>query len=91
MGPLRKSLILLGLLAGSGIDILQLRDGKGCLLREIAAVVLVKIHQVRLSLLKLRDDETHLQAPVAQMHIADDPVSHIAGQALYALADYCRS
>ena len=32
--------------------------------------------------MQLLDDQSHLQSPVTQMHIADDMVSHIAADAL---------
>ena len=91
MGPLLKGLVLLGLGAGRGINFLQLADGEGRLLWVLPGVALVKIDQLRLAVPKFLDDQAHLQAPVAQMHVADHVVAQEIAQALDALADHGRA
>ena len=80
-------LVRLGLLRGTGIDLLQIGDGEGGLLREAAGFAVVKVGELRLAQLQLGDDLANLQAPVSQVHITDDLVTLEAGDALDALTD----
>ena len=85
--PLTECRIYLGFRARCRIDILQLGNRKRRLRRILAGIIRVKIYQIRLTVMQLLDDQSHLQSPVTQMHIADDMVSHIAADALDALSD----
>ena len=85
--PLTECRIYLGFRARCRIDILQLGNRKWRLRRILAGIIRVKIYQIRLTVMQLLDDQSHLQSPVTQMHIADDMVSHIAADALDALSD----
>ena len=78
------------LLAAGGcgrIDGLQLGDGKGRFGRVFAGKIGVKIGKIGALIAELLNDEAHLQAPVAQMHVADDIIAEIALDALDGLAD----
>ncbi len=79
--------VLLGPGAGEGIDLLQLAHGEGGLSRIFSRIGLVEIRKVRLPSLELRDHQAHLQAPVAQVDVADDPVAVPADDPLDGLAD----
>ena len=87
MGLLRKARILLGLRTGRRIDLLQLPDGEGCLLRIFPLVVLLEIRKLRLPLLQFLNDQSHLQAPVAQVDVPDHLVPEEPEQPLHALPD----
>lgn len=65
VGCFRKGRIFLGAGAGRRVNFLQLRDGEGGLFRIATGFGFVKIREIRLPLLKFRDDETDGQAPVA--------------------------
>ena len=80
-------LMLLRICARCGIDFLQLTDRKRRFLRVLSLKLLVKIRQLRFSLLKLCDDQSHLISPVAQMDIADHLVSFKPGDPLHAFSD----
>lgn len=82
-----EGLVLLRAGAGRGVDLLQLGDRERRFLGIRAGEALVKIGQVRLAALQLGDDQADLQAPVAQMNVADDIVAEVAVDALDALAD----
>ena len=82
-----EGLVLLRAGAGRGVDLLQLGDRERRFLGIRAGEALVKIGQVRLAALQLGDDQADLQAPVAQMNVADDVVTEVAVDALDALAD----
>ena len=84
---LLEGLVHFGLAACCRINILQLGNRKRRLRRILAGIIRVKIYQIRLTVMQLLDDQSHLQSPVTQMHIADDMVSHIAADALDALSD----
>ena len=73
--------------AGRRIDLLQVADGKGRLVRVFAGILRVKIRQVGLPLAHALDNQAHLQAPVAQMNVTDDLVAHIALHPADGLAD----
>ena len=75
------------LCGGGGVDLLQIGDGEGSNLGVLPGEAFVKIGQLRLPLLKLGDDETHLQSPVAQVHIADGVVAQELVQPLQGFAD----
>ena len=79
--------ILFGFFAGIGIDLLQFGDRKGSLLRIVSAVIGIKIGKVRLTVLELSNDKAHLQAPVAQMDVADDLFTVIAADPLDGFTD----
>ena len=80
--PLTECRIYLGFRARCRINILQLGNRKRRLRRILAGIIRVKIYQIRLTVMQLLDDQSHLQSPVA-----DDMVSHIAADALDALSD----
>ena len=80
-------LVLLGPGTGCRIDLLQLGNGKGCLGRVLTCVIFIKIYQIRLALLQLCNNQSHLQTPVTQMDIAGHVVAHEASQTLHALTD----
>ena len=63
--------MLFRICAGRGINLLQFPDCKGGFLRIFSFKILIKIRKFRFSLLKLRDNQTHLVTPVAQMNIPD--------------------
>ena len=79
--------ILLGFSAGCRIYFLQFRNGKRCFCRILSLICLIKIYQLRLSLAKLGNDQSHLQTPVSQMHIADHFMSCKAGDSLHTLTN----
>ena len=79
--------VLLGDLGGEGVDLFQVGDGEGGFLRVAVGDVGVKIGQVGLAAFQLHDDEADLQAPVPQMGVADDVVTHEPGDALDCLTD----
>ena len=76
-----------GISTGCRIDFLQLTNGKGSFLRVLAGVALIEVNQLRFSLFQLHDDESHLQAPVAQMHVSDDLMAQETAHSLDALTD----
>ena len=74
MGLLSKDRV--GLFAGScRIDLFQIGQSEGRLGRIFPGIIGVKVAKIRLALLQLRNDQTHLQTPVAQMHITDGVVT----------------
>ena len=79
--------MLLGISTGRRVNFFQLGDGKRRLFRVFSFICLIKINQLRFSLVQLGDDQAHLQAPVAQMHVADHRMAHITAHPLDALAD----
>ena len=79
--------MLFGVSAGCGINLLQLADREGSYLRVLAGVALIEVNQLRFSLFQLHDDESHLQAPVAQMHVSDDLMAQETAHSLDALTD----
>ena len=81
------SRILFGLAARRRIDFLQFGDCEGSLLGIVPRIALVKIGQLRLSFLKLCDDQSHLQAPVPQMDISDNFIPRKTGDSLNAFPD----
>ena len=87
VGAAGKGLVYLALGAGRGVNLLQLRDGKGRLRRIRTGESWIKIRKLRLPLPQLFNNQAHLQAPVAQVDVADDAVSEVTGDALDALAD----
>ena len=82
-----KCLVHFGLAAGSRIDILQLKNGKWSLLRILALKGLIEIWQFWFAVTQLLDDQTHLQPPVTQMHIADHVITQETAHSLDALTD----
>ena len=78
-----------GLAGGGGarIEHLEVVHRHGRRIREGPAVVLVEIWQVGLLALQLGDELAHLQAPVAEMHVADHAVAHEAMEALQRVTD----
>ena len=79
--------VLFGAPAGSGIDLLQFRDGKRRFRGILSGKSGVKIAQIRLSFGNFRDDKAHLQPPVAEVNVSDDVLAVIARDALYSFAD----
>ena len=88
MGSVLKRLVRLGLGAGRRIDLLQLADGKGRLLRVGPCMIRIKIGKLRLPVPQLLDDQSHLKAPVPQVDVSDHLMAHKGSQPLYALADH---
>ena len=82
-----EGFVLLAAGAGGGVNAFKLGDRERRFLGIRAGEALVKIGQVRLAALQLGDDQADLQAPVAQMDVADDIVAEVAVDALDALAD----
>ena len=87
MGPGRERRILLALCGSGRINLLQFRDGKGRLGGILALEIRVKIGKLGLTLPNALNDQAHLEAPVAQVHVANDLVAHIPLNALDRLAD----
>ena len=87
MGALGKGFVHLFPGGGGGVKLLQIRQGEGRLGRIFSRKVRVEIGKVRLTVPQLRDNEAHLQAPVAQMHVADGIVSEEGVQPLHGFAD----
>ena len=85
--PARKGLVLLGTCGGSRINLFQIRDREGSLRGVGAGVSLVKVAELRLPILQRGNHQTHLQAPVAEVGIADGLVAEEVLNALDALAD----
>ena len=73
--------------ACSRINFFQLPDGKRSLLRILSLVRLIKIREIRLTLLKLRNDQSHLISPIAEMNIPDHLISFITQDPFYTLPD----
>ncbi len=84
-------LILLRLSARRGINLLERGYRKRRILRVLTLIILIKINQLRLTAFQLRDNQPHLQPPVAQMHVPDHPVSHKTSDPPYALPDNRRA
>ena len=80
-------LVILRLAACRRIDLLQLAYGKRRLRRILPAKSFIKIRQVRLTLLKFSDDQSHLVAPVAQMDISQYLMSHLPCKPFDPFAD----
>ena len=72
---LLECLVHLGFAACGRVDVLQLADGKRRLGRILSGIGFIEINEIRLTVAQLLDDESHLQAPVAQMYIADHVVA----------------
>ena len=83
MGEFR--VFLLG--RSGGVDLLQLGQSEGSGLGIFAGEVGIEIGQLRLTLLQLRNDQTDLQTPVAQMDVTDGVVAQELVQPLQCLAD----
>ena len=82
-----ERLVRLALCAGRGIDLFQLRDRERRFLRIFTGEVRVEVGELRMTVAHLFDDEAHLQAPVAEVDVADDAVAEVAVDALDGLAD----
>ena len=87
MGALGEGFVFLLPGGGGGVKLLQVRQGEGRLGRVFSRKVRVEIGKVRLTVTQFRDDQTHLQAPVAQMHVADGVVAEEGIQPLHGFAD----
>ena len=82
-------LIFLGLCGSARIDFLELCQSERRFLRigvHVTRSVIPEINKLRLSLLHLCYDETHLKAPVTQMDIAGHIIAACPCKSLYALA-----
>ena len=87
MRPAGKVLIHLALGTGSGIDLLQLRDGEGRLGGIFSRVGGIKIGKLRMTLVNLLYNQAHLQSPVTHVDVSNDLVAEEAVNALDALSD----
>ena len=87
MGFFSKLFVYLLFRRSGGVNFLQLGNGEGRLFRIFSGKVGIEIRQLRLACMKLRNDQTHLQAPVAQMNVANGIVAKEFVQPLQALAD----
>ena len=87
MGALGKGFVFLLPGGGGGVKLLQIRQGEGWLGGVLSRKVRVEIRKVRLTVLQLRDDQTHLQTPVAQMNVADGIVAEEGVQPLHGFTD----
>ena len=72
---------------GFRVDVLQVGDVHRGIFGIGAGKRFVEIRKVRPGLRERRDDESHLQSPVAQVHVADHLVAHEAADPHDALAD----
>ncbi len=84
-------LVFLGIPAGIGIDLFQIRYRKRRFLRIFPFKALIKIRKLRLTLFQLCDDQTDLKTPVTEMHITQDMISHKTVNPLDALSDDSRT
>ena len=84
-------LMFLRPLARVRINLFEFRNIKRCFLRVFTRVVRIKIYQVRLSHLKLRDDQSDRGPPVAEVCITDYLMSCIPKYSFYCLTDNRRS
>ena len=87
VGTVGEAGVFLLLGGGGRIDLFQFGNGEGSLGGIIAGEVGIEVGEVGLTLLKLGDDQTHLQAPVTQVDVADDVIAQEAVQPLQAFAD----
>ena len=87
VGLLGKGFILFFPGGGGGVDLLQLGNGEGGLLRVFPGVIRVEVGKLRLPPLQFRDDQAHLQTPVAQVNVADGIIAEEFVQPFQALAD----
>ena len=87
MGTVRKFLVGLASRAGGGVDLLEVGDRKRRFGGIFADVALVKIGKLRLAFAQALDDKTHLKAPVAEVHVADDGIAEETVNAFDGLAD----
>ena len=85
--PVPVLLVLFGAGAGRRVDLLQFSDGEGGFFRIGTCKGSVEVGEFRLSLLQFCNDQSHLQAPVAQMHVSDDLVPQKSSHALDTLPD----
>ena len=83
--------IFLGLPACGRINLLKLRNRHRCFLRIFAIKAFIKIYKVRVTLLHLGDDQSHLQAPVSHVNVTDHLMSDVTGDSLYTFTDDCRT
>ena len=87
MCGLGKGLILLGALTCGRINLLELGNRKRRFLGIAPRKAFVKIRELRLTEAKLLDDESHLETPVAEMHIAYHLISEEGAHAFQSLTD----
>ena len=87
VGCLGKGLVLLGALARGRVNLLELGNRKRRFFRIVTRMALVKVREFRLPAAQLLDDKSHLEAPVAEVHIAYHLVSEKCAHALQGLAD----
>ena len=80
-------LVLLRLSARERIDLLQIADGEGSFPGILALKRLVKIRQLRIAVLQLRDDQSHLKAPVTEMNVTDCLIAVITDNSLDRFSD----
>ena len=60
-------LVLFRFAACARINLLELADRKRCFLRVLSRKGLIKINKLRMALLQLGDDQSHLQTPVSKI------------------------
>ena len=82
MRGLGKGLVLLGALACGRVNLLELGNRKRRFLRIRTGEVFVKVRELRLPKAQFFEDESHLETPVAEVHIAYHLVSEESAHAL---------
>ena len=69
------------------IDLFQLADRKRRFFRILSLKTFVKIRELRLTFLELRNDQTHLVSPVSEMYIPDHLISFETDDTFNTLTD----
>ena len=83
--------IFLGLPACGRINLLKLCNRHRCFLRIFAIKAFIKIYKIRVTLLHLGDDQSHLQTPVSHVNVTDHLVSDVTGNSLHTFTNNCRT
>ena len=81
--------IFLGLLARGRINLLKLCNRHRCFLRIFTVKAFIKIYKIRITLLHLSDNQSHLQTPVSHVNVTDHLVSDVTRDSLHTFADNC--
>ena len=84
-------LILLGFAACTWINLLKLTDSKRCLCRIFTCIAVIKIYKLRLSVLQLCNDQSHLKSPVTKMNITNHLMSYETADSLNTFTNNCRT
>ena len=82
MRSLGKGLVLLRTLACGRVNLLKLGNRKRRFLRIRTGEVFVKVRELRLTKAQLLDNESHLETPITEVHIAYHLVSEESAHAL---------